>query len=229
LKTLLRLVLKDFRRDAKQPWSIFLFASLPVIMTALISLMFGGRFSPRSGAATVPTIVVAVLDQDQDLLGRVLRYLSSRAEVAAKVRLRFVSARAEGLRLVERRQASALVVLPRQLTEGLLNGQTNTIELYENPAEQFRPKVVRRAVSLLAAGLAGVAAALPDAVQAVGDTVRAREYPTDEAAALAAWRALPKGRLFEARLFPPPILFKTVEADQYQLSTTNTPRGGAQP
>lgn len=229
MKTLARLVLNDFRRDAKQPGSIFLFASLPVLMTALISLMFGGRFSPHSGAATVPAIVVAVLDQDQDLLTRVLRFFSHRADVAEKVRLHFVSTRAEGLRLLEKRQASALVVLPRRLTEDLLNGRTNTLELYENPVEQFRPKMVRRTVSLLAAGLSGVAEVLPDALQAIRDTVRARDYPTDEAAVLAAWRSLPKVRLVETHLFPPPIRFKTVAADQYQLSTTNAPRGRPPP
>jgi len=225
LKTLLSLVLKDFRRDLKRPWSLVLFALLPVVMTGLIAVIFGGL----GGSATVPTIHVAVLDEDRDLLGRALRLLSTQGRAAQEMQLHFVEDRDQGLRLLEQRRASALVVLPANVTEDLLSGRATTIELYENPAEQYLPKIVRQEVSLLADGLSGVAEVLQSTLRDVRDMVRADGLPADAAVVQAALECMQKLRRFETYLLPPLIELETVPAAEYRLQATPASKNGPPP
>lgn len=213
MTTLLSLVLKDFRRDLKRPWSLVLFAALPVVMTALIAAIFGGR----SGSAAPPIIHVAVLDDDRDLLGVALRFFSTRGQAAQATQLHFVSDRDQGLRLLEQRKASALVVLPEKMTENLVSGRATTIELYENPAEQYLPKIVRQEVTLLAEGLSGVAEVLQDTLRDIRDLFHADGLPTDEAVVRASLQCVQKLRRFETYLFPPLLQMETVPAAEYRL------------
>ena len=65
----------------------------------------------------MPTVHVAVLDQDKDMLTGMLRSLPTQGDAARHLRLHFVENREEGLRLVEKDKVSALVVLPKNMTE----------------------------------------------------------------------------------------------------------------
>ena len=153
LNTVLALVLNDLKRDWKRPWSILLLLSLPILLSLLLAGVFGGK----GGKAAMPTVHVAILDQDKDMLTGILRSLPAQGDAAKQLRLHFVEQREEGLRLLEKSEVSALIVLPRNMTRDLLAGRTNSIELYENPAQQVLPKIVRQGVSLLAVGLSGAA------------------------------------------------------------------------
>jgi hypothetical protein len=217
LKTVLLLVLKDLRRDWKRPWSVLLFASLPLLMTALMGSIFGGG----GKGMTVPTIQVEVLDQDNDLFADALRSLSGQGDAAKQLRLHFVDKLEDGLLVLEKRKASALVVLPRNMTEDLLSGKTNTIELYENPAEQVLPKVVRQGVLLLASGLSGASAVFREPLTNVREMFRATNFPSDLAVVGLAAQSLQKLRQVRTCLFPPLIQFKTVAAADYRPEFTN--------
>lgn len=213
MKILLSLILKDFRRDLKRPWSIILFAALPVILTCLVALVFG-RGDKSSGS--VPTIHVAILDQDKDLVPLMFSYILAQGDIAEKLQLHPVENRDEGLRLLEKRKASVFVVLPEKMTERLLMGQASAIELYENPTEQFLPKVVRHGVSMLVVGLSGVSDVLQEPTQSTFDSVQADDSPTRIALAQAAWQFLQKLRhsLIE---------FETITPAEYQFQSKNTP------
>lgn len=210
MKILLSLILKDFKRDWKRPWAIVLFAALPVVMTGLIALIFGRR----DFAESVPPIRIAILDQDKDLVPQMLRHFLAQGDAAERVRVGFVETRRQGLRLLEKRKASALVVLPGKMTENLLNGQTTTIEIYENPAEQYLPKVVRQGVSLLAVGLSGVAEGLQNTRQRSPDKAQVDGFATRLELAQAAWR-------FVQQLRDSLIEFETVAPADYQIQTTS--------
>ena len=212
MKRLLLLVLKDFRRDLKRPWSILLFATLPVIMTGLIAVVFGrgGRSGP------VPTVHVAILDQDKDLVPRMLSYLLTEGDIAERVQLHSVQSRDEGLRLLEKGRASALIVLPEKTTESLLKGRACAIELYENPMQQYLPKVVRHGASLFAVGMSSVVDVLQDPTRAKDDSIQADDIPTRA--------TLLQGSLqFLQKLRHSLIEFETVTPAEYQLQSTNEP------
>jgi len=220
LKTILRLVLNDLRRDWKHPWSMLLFAALPLVLSVLIALVFGGH----GGSGPMPTVQVAILDQDKDLLSGMLRSLPAQGDAANHLRLRFVDSREEGLRLLEKSKVSALIVLPTNLTVNLLKGQTNTIELYENPAEQVLPKVVRQGVSLLALGLSGAAEVLREPLKDIRDMVRSNDFPAATAVGEVASASAQKLGNLRTYLFPPLVKFETVPAAEFQpYATKSTP------
>ena len=125
MKTILRLLRNDLKRDWKRPWSMLLLGAIPLVLSLLIASVFGGK----GGSGPMPTVHVAILDQDKDLLTGMLRSLPTQGDAAKNLRLHFVENREEGLRLVEKGKVSALVVLPKNMTANLLKGQTNSIEL----------------------------------------------------------------------------------------------------
>jgi len=217
LKTILRLLLHDLRRDWKRPWSMLLFAALPLALSTLIVSVFGGR----GGAGPAPTIDVAVLDNDKDMLSRVLRSFSGQGDAAQHLRLHFVATREEGLRMVENSKASALVVLPEGMTEGLLNGQTNSIELYENPAQQILPKIVSQGVSLLALGLSGAAETLREPLRDIRQMLQSDHFPAEEAVSAVSSDSVRRLSGFRTYLFPPLVRFEAVPAGEWQPLATN--------
>ena len=221
MKIILRLLLNDLRRDWKRPWSMLLFAALPLALSVLIVSVFGGR----GGKGPMPTIQVAVLDQDKDMLSRILRSFSGQGDAAQNLRLHFVETREEGLRMVENGKASALVVLPEAMTTNLLSGQTNSIELYENPAEQVLPKIVRQGVSLMALGLSGAAETLGEPLRDIREMINSDHFPAEQAVSAVSADSVRKLSGFRTYLFPPLVEFETVPAAEFQPLATNAPAG----
>ena len=219
MKTILRLLGNDLKRDWKRPWSMLLLAALPLVLSLLIASVFGGK----GGSGPMPTVNVALLDQDKDMLTGMLRSLPTQGDAAKNLRLHFVENRDEGLRLVEKSKVSALVVLPKNLTVNLLKGQTNSIELYENPAEQVLPKVVRQGVSLLALGLSAAAETLGEPLRDMRELIRSNAFPTSAAVADVASSSVEKLGHLRAYVFPPLVKFETVPAADFQPFTTNAP------
>lgn len=224
MSPIVQLVLNDLRRDAKRPWSLVLFVSLPLVLSLLIASVFGG-----AKGGPMPTVQVAVLDQDKDLLARVLRSLPTQGEAAQHLRLQFVPTREEGLRLVEKDKVSALVVLPAEMTGRLLKGQTNAIELYENPAQQIMPRVVREGVSLLALGLSAAAETLGEPLRKMRDLLQKDDFPAETAVADMASQSVKELKNFRSYAFPPLIKFTTVRAEDFTPYSTNAPVSRATP
>jgi len=225
LKTILRLLLNDLKRDWKRPWSMLLLAMMPLALSLLIASVFGGH----GGSGPMPTVHVAVLDQDRDLLAGMLRSMPDQGDAARRLRLHFVESRAEGLRLVERSKVSALVVLPKNMTEDLLSGRTNVIELYENPAEQILPKVVRQGVSLLALGLSAAAETLGEPLRDIHDMIRSNSFPAAAAVGGVASTSVEKLGHLRSYAFPPLVRFETVPAADFQPFPTNAPAAPVTP
>jgi hypothetical protein len=225
LKTVIWLVLNDLKRDWKRPWTIFLYAALPLVMAMLLAAVFGGK----GGSSVMPAVHVALLDQDKDLLAGALRSLSGQGDAAKKLRLHFVDSREEGVRLLEDRKASAFLVLPTHMTENLLTGRTNVIELYENPAEQVLPKIVRQGTSLLAAGLSGAGEILGEPLTELRELFRQGGFPTEAAVTGTTSKSWEKLRNVRGYLFPPLVKFETVAAADYRITLTNSPSTGPEP
>jgi hypothetical protein len=214
---ILRLLLNDLKRDAKRPWTMLLFAILPFCMALLI----GGIFAGPGKSGLTPTIHVAVLDRDQDLLTGMLRSIPSQGDASRSLRLHFVDEFAEGMKLVERGKASALVVFPTNMTESLLEGRTNTIDLYENPAEQILPKIVRQGTSLVALGLSSAAEVLGEPLRDFRSVISTNEFPADATVAGLATDSLRTLRGLRTYMFPALVQFETIAASAYRPSGTN--------
>lgn len=221
MKTIWILIWKDLRRDWKHPWTILLFSALPLLMTGLIAIIFGGH----GGQSAAPTIHVAVVDNDRDFLTRALRSLSGQGDAARKLRLHFVGTRSEGLQMLESYKASALVIFPTNMTDALLDGKTNTIELYENPAEQILPKIVHQGVSMIAQGLSEVSQVFGDPLRNIRLMMESNSFPTQAAFLANADQTFLQMKDVKTYFFPPLIEFETIDASNYvnRVTTLSTP------
>lgn len=216
MSLVLSLIGKDLKRDMKRPGTLVLYAALPLIMTGLIAAVFGAR----TKSTPLPVVHVAVWDRDQDVASAILRFLLRQEDDTAKLMLHFVDSRDEGLKLVEKQKVSAFIILPEDMTVDLVEDRPTAIELYENPAQQFLPKIVGQGVSLLTVGMSGVSELLQvplgDIQQMVDDDV----FPDVSAVAEVARIITETLRPYEAYLFPLLVNMQTVEVEDYQLQGT---------
>jgi ABC-2 type transport system permease protein len=150
----------DVRRHLKSPVVILIFMAIPMVMTALIGIIF----APRTEGTELPPIPLLLVDHDKGLASKLLLG-SFDVDQMKKMFQVTVTDETEGRRRMEKGKASAMIVIPERFTLDLLEAKTTTLTLVKNPAEQFLPDIVEEFVSTLAVMLSG-------AVQAFSEEAR---------------------------------------------------------
>src|SRR5512143_476516 len=159
MRRLLLVLRTDARRHLKSPWAILIFIAIPMVMTALIGIIF----APRAEESTLPPIPVVLVDHDKSLASRLLLGAFD-ADQMKKMFVVTVADEAEGRKRMEKGRASAIVIVPEKFTLDLLDAKTTTLTVVKNPAEQFLPDVVEEFVNTMAVMLsAAVQAFAPEA------------------------------------------------------------------
>lgn len=218
MKTILLLAAKDLFRDLKRPWGILILLSLPLVMATLMAWVFG-----RGGddGASI-TLRVAVCDLDNDFFGGMLRSMGNQGGDDQRLQFILAETREEGLRMLENREASALLVLPEGMTANLLDGATAEIEIYPNPAESILPKAALQGADMFAAGVSEALRLMGPEIQAVRDWFESEEMPPSWTVAMMVYQGMQKMESLETYFFPPIVQFQTVPADEYIPMATGT-------
>jgi hypothetical protein len=211
LKNIPTLLKKDLLRDSRHPWGILILMLMPVLTAVLISMVF----SPQSDIRKNVVIRVAVLDRDDDLLSGLIRSISNQGDAAENIQLHFVETVDEGIRLLEKRKVSALVVLPEDLTVDLLKGEAMEIALYKNPAETVLPVIVEEGLEIVCIGVSQALGMLGGQIKTIREMLEADEMPEAFAVAEVASDSVKRLRQMEPYLFPPLIQFETVDGGEY--------------
>ncbi len=139
----LAIVRRDLVRFARSPGRTALLLAVPLVLAGMFTLVFGG------GGPDEIVIRVLILNQDEGPLGRLLSAAASRPPEEG-ARLELVEVGDEGLEMLDRGEASALVRVPPGFSEDFLAGRPTVIEVVKNPAERFLPVVVEEGVGVLA-------------------------------------------------------------------------------
>lgn len=148
------LLLKDLRRARRNPVPYLIHICVPLVITALLGLVFAG--GGRGEGTGLGRIRVAVVDEDDSMATRMLRGALSQADAARHLEAEFLPRDAAMDRVTNNRVA-AVLILPRGFTSDLLSGQTRVrIELVKNPAQQFHPAVVEELLGVVTTGLNAV-------------------------------------------------------------------------
>jgi hypothetical protein len=187
---------------------------IPVLTALIMSLVF----SPQADIQKNVVVDLAVLDRDDDFLSSVLRSISGQGDAAENLRLHFVETEAEGIRMLERRKASAFVVLPENLTVDLLNGDTTALTLFKNPAQAILPAVVEEGLLVLCIGVSQALNLLQPELKAIRDMIQRDEMPSSVEVARVGADSIDRLRTVEPYLFPPLIQFETIDASEYEPS-----------
>ncbi len=162
MRRLLHILANDLRRHLRAPLAVVVFMAIPLMMTALIGIIF----APRTEQSQLPPISVLLVDNDKNLASRLLLGALDADDLKRMFQVT-VCDEPEGSRRMERGKASAMVVIPHRFTLDLLDGTPTTLAVVKNPAEQFLPDVVEEFMKTMAVMLSGAVQAFRDEAQGV--------------------------------------------------------------
>ena len=147
------LLSKDFRRVWRNPWPWVLNLSIPLAITALFGVAFGGGGDDQAGMAKIK---VGIVDEDQSLLGSLFRSALSQGEAARYFEVQHPT-RSNAMAALLENELSAVFIVPTNFTSEFLTGRTNLIlEVIKNPSERVYPTIVEELASVAVTGLNAV-------------------------------------------------------------------------
>jgi ABC-2 type transport system permease protein len=149
MNLLFLMLAKDLRRAWRNPVPWLIHLAVPVLITALIGLAFGGS----GQKSALGRIRLAVVDEDDSALTGFLRGAMNQREMGDHFEPVFAS-RDEALRGIMENRLSAAVIIPSGFTREFLSGrQPVVLELVKNPAQSFHPAIVEELLGVLTTGL----------------------------------------------------------------------------
>jgi ABC-type multidrug transport system permease subunit len=173
MRILLTLIRKDLLRVRRNPWVVIINLALPLLITTLIAVAFRGG----SSGSGMGTIKLAIVDEDESVLSSFLRGAFQQGQAGEILEPRVMS-RTEALQQIKANEISAVVILPRNLAAGFLNGESGLkIELIKNPAQRFYPAIVEELLGVLVEGLNAVSVNMGDEFSGLLDVFKEDKLP----------------------------------------------------
>ncbi len=142
------LLAKDLRRAWRNPLPWLLNLALPLCITAVIGLVFGGGGDDNR----LGRIKFAVVDEDKSALSKFLRGAADQEQAAKYLEPVFLE-RGPAMAQLNDAKLSAVLVIPEHFTSNYLTGHDARLELVKNPAEQIHPAVLEELLGVAATGL----------------------------------------------------------------------------
>jgi hypothetical protein len=149
---LFTLLAKDLRRALRNPVPYVVQLCVPLVITGLLGLVFGGG----SEDGGLGRIKFAVVDEDNSPLTGFLRGAFNQDRAAKYLEPVFLS-RNEALRQVTNNVLSAALIIPANFTSDfLLRTNPVALELVKNPAQAFYPAILEELLRVATTGLSAV-------------------------------------------------------------------------
>jgi len=132
------LLAKDLRRAWRNPLPWLINLIVPLAMTALIGMVFGGH----SDNGALGRIRFAVVDEDKSLLSDFLRGSANQNQGGKYLEPVFME-REDAMREINANKISAVLIIPTNFMHNYLLGrEAVSLELVKNPAESIHPAVL---------------------------------------------------------------------------------------
>jgi len=143
------LLAKDLRRAWRNPLPLLINLLIPLCITALVGLTFGGK----SDGGALGRIRFALVDEDKTVLSDFLRGGASQREGGKYLEPVFLE-RDEALRQINANQISAVLIIPTNFTRNYFTvGGAVSLELIKNPAQSIHPAVLEELLGALVTAL----------------------------------------------------------------------------
>ena len=137
-------LLKDLRRMVRDPASILISISIPLLVGGLLRLLNSDNGEP--------TAKLLIADQDSTFLSGMFANATERGELANLIASEHVS-EAEGHRRIDKGGASGLLIIPDGFTDAVLDRKPVTLTLYTNPSERILPQILEETFHTFVEGL----------------------------------------------------------------------------
>jgi ABC-type multidrug transport system permease subunit len=143
------LLAKDLRRAWRNPLPWLINLIVPLAMTALIGLVFGGG----SDGGALGRIRFAVVDEDKSVLSDMLRGSVNQRDGGKYLEPVFME-RADALREVNANKISAVLIIQTNFMRNYLTAREPvSLELIKNPAESIHPAVLEELLGAVVTAL----------------------------------------------------------------------------
>lgn len=140
--------IKDLKRRLRDPAAFAIWLGMPLALGLMISLAFGGF-----GGGGAPTAEIWVVDEDESTLsGMLVTALAAGGDLGFPLVAREVEP-AEGRALIDDGEGSALLIIPADFGDDLLNQRPTTLELVTNPTQFVLPQMVEESLRLVVDGV----------------------------------------------------------------------------
>jgi ABC-type multidrug transport system permease subunit len=168
--------LKDIRRQLRDRATIVIWCGIPVLIATLMVMVFGG-------GELAPQAHVLIVDEDDSLVSGLL--VGAFTQAGDMFLVESVD-RQTGTERIDEGDASALLIIPQEFGQAVLDDTPVTLELVTNPAQRILPGMVQGVLEVLVDGAFYVQ-------QVLGETLRemtgglpegARTFPGVQ---VAAW------------------------------------------
>lgn len=147
------LLAKDLRRAWRNPLPWLINLIVPLAMTGLIGLVFGGK----SDSGALGRIRFAVVDEDKSVLSDFLRGAANQGQGGKYLEPVFLE-RADALRQINDNQISAVLIIPPNFTRNYLTArEAVSLELIKNPAESIHPAVLEELLGAVVTAMNAIA------------------------------------------------------------------------
>ncbi len=125
---------KDLLRIARDWPALLLWIGIPLLVGALLVIMFGGDAAGPSGK-------LLVVDEDGSIASRLLTGAFGQGDLGELIEVEAVGLE-EGRRRIEQGDASGLLVIPDGFGSAALNGEPAALELVTNPSQTILPGIL---------------------------------------------------------------------------------------
>jgi len=146
------LISKDLRRVWRNPLPWLLNLALPILITAVIGIVFGSGSGEDN---SIGRIRFAIVDEDNSTVSDFLRGAASQGKAGKYLEPVFLERSAADQQLKDDK-LSAILVIPPRFTSNYLTGQHVHLELIKNPAEQIHPAVLEELLGVVVSALNGI-------------------------------------------------------------------------
>jgi ABC-type multidrug transport system permease subunit len=166
------LLAKDLRRARRNPVPYLIHLCVPLVITALLGLVFAG-----GGSSALGKIKFAVVDEDQSAVTKFLRGGLNQGQAGEHLEPVFLD-REAALREVTNNVLSAAFIIPKGFTADFLSGSRRVkLELIKNPAQQFHPAILEELLGALVTGLNALSRNFGDDLAAWRQIITATNAP----------------------------------------------------
>jgi len=216
MKSIFLLARKDFIRKWRNPVVIIGFILIPVVLTFLLGLIFG---SPEE--KILPRISVLAVDEDKSFFSEFFLGSFKQGELNKLIDLKKVE-KEEGLKLMDKGKASALLIVPEKFGENVWNGKPVELLLLKNPSEQFLPQIVEEICDIASLLFSSLFSVFSNELNTIKSFIDKGDIPNKEISSLSVQI---KNRIesISKFVFPPVISLKEKTIEEKEEESLFSP------
>jgi len=202
----IRTAIKDLKRRLRDPAAFAIWLGMPLALGTMISLAFGGL-----GSGQAPTAEIWVVDHDESTLSGILvTALAAGGDLGFPLVAREVESD-EGRRLIDDGKGSALLIIPADFGDDLLNERPTTLELVTNPTQSVLPQMVEQSLELVVDAVFYLQQTLGEPISRIVDVAETDDgFPQNSEVAEISILINDTMRRMDALLFPPVVELEIV-------------------